>query len=214
MLETQGQAPIGHRARRTREQLQQAALELLAEKGYDAIGIQDITDRAHVGRTTFYLHFKSKEELIMRAHVDSVARLGWSITAESLIARDPPEHLVRFTTSVAQSRSLYLDVGRSEDALLLFRLMRNYAAEAIENCLRANFDEQSCKMPFTILANYLAGAQISLVTWWIENRLPCSPQQLAESYQTLQRAAIQDALRISEPADCADIRHPSDNSKM
>jgi hypothetical protein len=96
----------------------------------------------------------------------------------------------------AQSRAAYLDVGRSEDALIFVRRVRQHVAEAIEQCLREHFEEQSSKVPFPILANYLAGAQISLITWWLESHAAFTAQQIAVSYQMLQRAAIQDALRL------------------
>jgi AcrR family transcriptional regulator len=56
------------RVERTRELLQTALIELIAERGYDAITIQDIVDRANVGRTTFYSHYNSKDELFMSCH--------------------------------------------------------------------------------------------------------------------------------------------------
>jgi AcrR family transcriptional regulator len=49
---------------RTRKLLIQATLQLVLEKGYDAISIQDITDKADLGRGTFYIHFKDKEEVV------------------------------------------------------------------------------------------------------------------------------------------------------
>ena len=56
------------RVQRTRELLQKTLIELITERGYDAITIQDIVDRANIGRTTFYLHYNSKDELLMSCH--------------------------------------------------------------------------------------------------------------------------------------------------
>ena len=198
VMDTNNQARNGRRARQTRELLQQAIRELAAEKGYEAISIRDITERAQVGRTTFYLHFKSKDDLYMSAHVEHVAQLGWSITVDSLIADEPPDYLVKFIESVAQDRALYLDVGRSSDALLFTRRMRQHTALSIEQCLRDNFAEQSSKVPFTLLANYLAGAQVSLIGWWLENHFPVDARQLATAFQRLQRASLRDALPLPD----------------
>ena len=52
------------RVQRSRELLQQALIELISECRYDAITIQNIVDRAGVGRTTFYLHYSSKDEIL------------------------------------------------------------------------------------------------------------------------------------------------------
>ena len=53
------------RIQRTRQSLRTALLELIKEKGYDAISIEEITERANVGRATFYLHYKDKEDLLL-----------------------------------------------------------------------------------------------------------------------------------------------------
>jgi AcrR family transcriptional regulator len=52
------------RVKRTRQMLDQAFLELLAEKGFDAITVQDVTARAGVNRATFYAHFPDKFALL------------------------------------------------------------------------------------------------------------------------------------------------------
>src|SRR5512134_2049542 len=53
------------RIQRTRQSLRAALLELIKEKGYDAISTEEITERANVGRATFYLHYKDKEDLLL-----------------------------------------------------------------------------------------------------------------------------------------------------
>ena len=54
------------RVRRTQEALRDALVGLILEKGYQAITVQDIVDRADVGRSTFYAHFTDKDELLLR----------------------------------------------------------------------------------------------------------------------------------------------------
>ncbi|HSB01311.1 MAG TPA: TetR/AcrR family transcriptional regulator, partial [Anaerolineales bacterium] len=53
------------RIQRTRQSLRTALLGLIKEKGYDAISTEEITERANVGRATFYLHYKDKEDLLL-----------------------------------------------------------------------------------------------------------------------------------------------------
>ncbi len=196
-MSTKGQEPHGRRAQRTRALLQQAILDLLTEKGYEAISVQDIADRAQVGRTTFYLYFESKDDLYLSAHIDSMTQLGWQMTMDTLLAAEPPEPLLKFVEAMAQGRVEYLDVSRSHGGHIFFRRMQEHQAQAIEQCLRTSFQEQTSKVPFTVLANYLAGAEIALIRWWLENHPPVSAEQIAATFQTLQRAALRDALALN-----------------
>ena len=69
------------RVRRTRKLLHSAFLELVVEKGYDKITIQDILDRADVGRSTFYVHFRDKEALLSASFDDMRHQLEEALTA-------------------------------------------------------------------------------------------------------------------------------------
>src|SRR5436189_198695 len=55
---------LDRRVQRTRQLLQDALLAMVIEKGYDATTVQDIIDRANVGRATFYAHFPDKQTLL------------------------------------------------------------------------------------------------------------------------------------------------------
>ena len=63
---------LDRRTRRTRRSLREALFALILEKGYDAVTIEHITERADLGRTTFYLHYRDKEDLLLEA-IDTIA---------------------------------------------------------------------------------------------------------------------------------------------
>lgn len=193
-----GNEKLDRRAQWTREQLQRALIELIAEKNYDSITVQDITERANVGRTTFYAHFRSKGDLYLQSHFATVDSLGQdALTLDQLLASDPPAYLVKMFEFLAQDRSKYFQLAWSSDALLFMREVRKHATEIIERCLRDAFQEQLGQIPVTVLANYLGGAQLTLVWWWVESHAPFSAQEMAVFYQRLQRAALEDALRLN-----------------
>ncbi len=64
--------------------------------------------------------------------------------------------------------------------------------------LRAAFTEDDSTVPLDVLANYLAGAQIALVHWWLEQRRPQTPEALARTVHRSQRAAIRDAFGLQD----------------
>ncbi len=71
-------------------------------------------------------------------------------------------------------------------------------AQEIEVSLRAAFAESDSTIPFDVLANYLAGAQIALMQWWLQKRQPHTPEKLAQTFHRLQRAAIRDAFGLRD----------------
>ena len=60
-------ARLDRRVSRTRRQLRDALMALILERGYNMVTIEDITDRADLGRTTFYLHYRDKDELLIES---------------------------------------------------------------------------------------------------------------------------------------------------
>jgi AcrR family transcriptional regulator len=192
----------------TAERLQQALTALIHEAGYDAITIQAIVDRAQVGRTTFYLHFRSKDDLFLSCHEAIVSQFHAEPhpagAREDLLAADAPSGMVSAYAHLAEARSLLFPILRGKDGLAILRLMRERAAHAIEANLRTAFVEADCTLPLGVLANYLAGAQVALVQWWLEKRQPYAPDHLAQAYHRLQRAAIREAFRLGAPAAPAD----------
>src|SRR5829696_7836983 len=63
-VKTMPQNDLDRRVQKTRKLLQDALIELVAEKGYEAVTIQEILDKANVGRSAFYAHFQDKDQLL------------------------------------------------------------------------------------------------------------------------------------------------------
>ena len=83
-----------------------------------------------------------------------------------------------------------------KDGSLLLRRMRDGSAQDIKASLHAAFAEADSTLPLDVLANYLAGAHIALVQWWLERRRPHTPENLAQTFHRLQCAAIRDAFGL------------------
>jgi len=186
---------------RTDEQLQKALIELINERGYDAITVQEIADRANVGRTTFYEHYTSKDDLFTRCHEAIVSEFHHIHShSESLLLPQAPPSMISAYRNLVEARALLYPIFQSKDSHLILRRIRDESAQEIEAALRAVFAEADSAIPLEVLANYLAGAQIALMQWWLEKRQPYTPENLAQIFHRLQRAAIRDAfgLRDSE----------------
>src|SRR5258708_20430827 len=89
---------IDRRVQRTRDLLQKALIDLISECGYDAITIQDIVNRANVGRTTFYVHYSSKNELFMSCHKSIVGEFHFGqlhlLSRKELLSPEVPPGMI------------------------------------------------------------------------------------------------------------------------
>ncbi len=190
------------RVRRTREVLQKALFDLIHERGYDAITVQDIADRANVGRTTFYLHYSSKDDLFMSCHeaIVSEFHLGphYALSRDELLSPQAPTSMASAYRHLADVRSVLHPIFQGKDSELILRRMRQWSAQEIEASLRAAFGEARSTIPLDVLANYLAGARIALMQWWLKQRQSHTPEDFAQSFHRLQRAAIRDAFELSD----------------
>jgi AcrR family transcriptional regulator len=190
------------RVERTRELLQKALIELIGEQAYDDITIQNIADRANVGRTTFYLHYSSKDELFMGCHEAILSEFQSGpiyphpLSREALLSPETPPRMISAYRHLESARVHLYPIFQGKDGPLLLRRIRDWSAREIEANLRTAFAEIDSIMPLDVLANYLAGAQIALVQWWLDRRQAHSPETLARTFHRLQRAAVQDAFGL------------------
>ncbi len=193
-------AKSDRRVQRTRELLQKALIELISERGYDAITIQEIVDRANVGRTTFYVHYNSKDELFMSCHEAIVSEFNFGpqhlLSREELLSDEAPPGMIMAFRHLQEARALLNPIFQGEDSALILRRIRDGSAQDIEASLRAAFTEADSAIPVNMLANYLAGARIALMQWWLEKRQPYTLEVLAQTFHRLQRAAIRDAFGL------------------
>jgi AcrR family transcriptional regulator len=190
------------RVQRTRELLQKALIELISERGYDAITIQDIVDHANVGRTTFYLHYTSKDDLLMSCHEVIVSEFHFGplypLSREELLSPEAPAGMRRAYRHLEEARTVLYPLFQGKDSLLILRRLRDWIAQEIEASLRAAFAEADSTITLDVLAHYLAGAQIAMVQWWLQKRQAHTADSLAQTFHRLQRAAIRDAFRLGD----------------
>ncbi|MBK9051313.1 MAG: TetR/AcrR family transcriptional regulator [Chloroflexi bacterium] len=179
---------VDRRIRRTRNQLGQALRELIIEKSYEAITIQDIADRADVNRATFYLHYGTKEELLVTSLTEIFDELVVQMEAQAE-GKPPWESMVHaeiLFEHIAENFALYQAVlGQNGLGYVMHRILAYIAAHE-EKELRAYFgDAAAPPLPIPILAHHVAGSIFALASWWVENNRPYSPTEMAVMLQQL-----------------------------
>jgi AcrR family transcriptional regulator len=185
------------RVQRTRSLLQRALMELIREKGYDSVTIQEIVDRANVGRATFYLHFQSKDALFISSHLMDMEYPYYGIlTREELLGSGAPQSLIEIFRYVKANSSMLRVIVGSKDGSIITRQIKRQQVENIETSLKNAFPEAHQTIDTHVLANYLGDAHFNLMTWWIESRAPQSAEEIATICHRLQRAAICEAFGL------------------
>ena len=184
---------------RTRQMLREALVASILEKGYDATNIQDITDRAGLRRATFYLHYRDKDELLLKMMQETLDELMHKMEARSADAftaeTQSSEDLLTFQHVQARA-DLYRAVLSGRGAAAITRGIRDYLAVSIrENCRRKHPD-LDMSMPIEVLANYLAAVKLNMVIWWLDSGMQYTPEEMAEMCS---RLAMYGAAPILEP---------------
>jgi AcrR family transcriptional regulator len=174
------------RIARTRQLLRDALIALILERGYDTITIQDITDKANLGRATFYLHFKDKEELLTASleevFEDLKARIG-APSKEGMLYGTSPSAIIIFE-HVAANCDLYRVMLKAQGASELLKIVREFTVKTAEERFRTILPKDS-DVPHSMLSHYYAGSMIALATWWLENGMPHSADEMAHIFNRL-----------------------------
>lgn len=189
------------RVQRTRKLLRDALIELILEKGYDAVTVQEITDRANLGRATFYLHYRDggKEALLLstlrEVFDDLKSRVG-PLTPENLLqSGDDPLRVLPFQHA-HDNRDLYRVILLSKQGTAaILNEIRAYLADAICARLDALLTEAPPAVPLPVVANYLAGSMISMIAWWLEQDTPYTADDLAAMFQQLTAPLLQNLMQ-------------------
>ena len=177
------------RSRRTRQQLSEALVALLLEKRYDTITVQEIIDRADVGRSTFYAHFLDKDDLLLQEITGLVATM--SIHTERREGRSRVIPSLELLRHVGEQQRLYraLVRGRIFDPVLM--MIQISLGRHVEARLAALMPPgQVPAVPLALVGQHMAGALLTLLQWWLEQDAPDSPEQINAHFEYLVRPGV------------------------
>lgn len=170
------------RTKRTRRNLRAALHSLILEKGYDGVTVQDIADRADVGRSTFYAHFENKDQL----HLS-----GFDLLADGLRQTGEPGDDFNFDSlplfrHAAESRRMYRALAGKESGEMFLKNMLRRTREIVLQELRESFpDERKDSFETKAAAHFYASSLVAMITFWLDSDLPLSPEETNELFKKL-----------------------------
>lgn len=185
MNATPNRSKTDRRVRRTRDALGNALIELMQEKPFDTITVQDVLNRAGVGRSTFYVHYSDKEDLFMSEVDEFFASLSMHLSL-SHDASDRVVLLREFCAHLTEARRFLDALTASGKFRGHLELARGHFARGIER--RLSELPQSHRIPAekrAAISHASAGALLSLLQWWIDRGMCESPTQLDDLFHQM-----------------------------
>jgi AcrR family transcriptional regulator len=166
------------RSQRTRLLLSEALVRLIQEKDYSTITVSDIIERANVGRSTFYAHYQTKDDLLL----DQMDRVIETLSQGSLQSQEFPYFpSLGFLQHVGgEHYELYKALVWGPGMDLITRHLQKSLSQKVEHGLQNS--GRDFEVPLPILANFTTGSFLNLLKWWLENKRIYSPEKMNEIF--------------------------------
>ena len=173
------------RIRRTCERLGSALVALIQERPIDDVTVQDVLDRASVGRSTFYVHYRDKDDLLLSQLEEFLERMSTALS----IGKEESQRVVpvaELFAHIGSQKKLYralADSGRLND---FFDLAQGYFARGIEQRLMESKRLSNLQQVESgARASALAGSMLSLLQWWLDRGAKESPRAMDELFHQM-----------------------------
>jgi AcrR family transcriptional regulator len=190
------------RRERTRHTLISVLLELIETKPYDLITVQDIIAAANVGRSTFYSHYRNKDDLLLGGFDHLL-----DVLVEQIVLGEDGEIFFRTSMLFDHARGhhvIYEKLIWGSGFKLLMKDGHAALSRKVEERLSALLPpEQARAIPLPLLAYTMSGGLLVLVKWWLERKMPYTPERMNDIFQQLTMDAVRAVFR--EPLPPADF---------
>lgn len=184
---------LDRRVIKTRQIIYEAFYSLMQEKQYDKITVQEIIDLANVGRSTFYSHFATKDELLESSIENMMEQL--SLHMSNVVEDDGRDRLipvVEFFQHVKENSRLIKSLIKGRSADLFATKFQSCLNERIEThlCSKIEIGKEN-GIPVSILINYISSTLIFFLKWWLDNKMKYTPAQMEQYFNELVVPSIQ-----------------------
>ena len=155
--------------------------------------MQNLIDRAGVGRSTFYTHFRDKEDAFDHQWEQFNQHLAEQINWDK--AGKPSFFPVTFVFQhLQESQSFYRGLARSGKVDAIFKSGVQYLTNNIERALNQKFKPHQVAIPIPVLSHYLANEFFGLLKWWLDAGMPYTPEAMDEMFHRLVNPTVKSAV--------------------
>ena len=173
------------RVRRTCERLGSALIALIQEKPINDVTVQDVLDRASVGRSTFYLHYRDKDDLLL-----SQLEMFLEMMSTALSVRKETSNRVAPVTEmfahIGNENKIYRMLAESGHLHEFFDLAEGYFTRGIQQRLMESGRVKNVpQKELAARAAALAGSLLSLLRWWLDRGEKETPAAMDELFHRM-----------------------------
>jgi AcrR family transcriptional regulator len=183
---TEASAPKSdRRVRRTRDALGDALLALMQEKPFETVTVQHVLDRAGIGRSTFYAHYRDKDDLFLSDLEDFFESMS-TLLLRHREASNRVAPVRELFAHVAKMRPLHAALIAADKLRDFLEMGQEYFARAIGQ--RLSELPPSCTIAparRAAMARAFAGALLSLLSWWLDHGATATPEEMDDLYHQM-----------------------------
>jgi AcrR family transcriptional regulator len=167
--------------------LREALISLIHEKNYDSITIQEIVDRADVGRSTFYNHFYDKDSLLFSGFTEFVEAIHHeqSSDKEELSLRPYRIPSLFIFEHAGGNMALYKALLGSNGIVVFIRKLETLLSKIVMRQLANSKHYAADKTVVKFLPYHVGKTFTATLSWWLDNNIPCSAEEINRIYEGL-----------------------------
>ncbi len=188
--------PMDRRSLRTKRLIRDALAELLMEKSFERITVKDIIERADINRSTFYLHYLDKFDLLEKSSeeiIKDIEMIGHKIVKVELHSTNLQEIALNNmkVLEYVYKNSPLIKVLLGPKGDLTFQVkLKNMIMESYS----VQLEKKKTSVPVEYISAYIASAHLGALQRWMENGMKESPQEMAMVIAKLVSVCISEGL--------------------
>ena len=191
---------VDRRVQRTQELLRAALMSLIQEKGFESLSVQNIIDRANVGRATFYAHFDSKEDLLASGIEGLRASLRERQRQALSAATGADDRLFAFSHELFvhanEHRTVFRAMIGKRSGAVIQQLLQKMLVDLVRDEVKVMLPSRdAAATPVEAMSQFIGGGLFGLLIWWGSGKLRMPVEEVDSLFRRLALPAVKAAVR-------------------